>query len=188
MARPDRSRTTCAGVAVACVALVVAGVAVSVVHVARPSSTLFDDGGDRVDAVLVHASSESRLEAGIALVKRGVGDTLAVSQLGTYGRSTTAMARLCAQREPKVACVAPEPPNTLGEARAFGQLAAERGWQRVAVVTNRAHLTRAAMSVRQCTDAEVVRVAADPGAEPPMRRVRDEGVRTTATATLVRAC
>lgn len=187
MAWLDRSRTTHAHVAVACVALVVAGIGVSVVHVARPSSTSFDDG-HRVDAVLVHASSESRLEAGIALVNSGVGDTLAVSELGTYGRSPPSMARLCAQREPEVACVAPESPNTLGEARAFGQLAAERGWQRVAVVTNRAHLTRAAMSVRQCTDAEVAAVAVDPGAEPPMRRVRDEWVRTTATATLVRAC
>lgn len=188
MAWLDRSRTTHARVAVACVALVVAGVAVSVVHVARPSSTSFDGDGHRVDAVLVHASSESRLEAGLALVNSGVGDTLAVSELGTYGRSPASMARLCAQREPEVACVAPEPPNTLGEARAFGQLAAERGWQRVAVVTNRAHLTRAAMSVRQCTDAEVAPVTADPGAEPSMRRVRDEWVHTTATATLVRAC
>lgn len=188
MARPERPPTTYARVAVACVAVLVAGVAISVVHVARPSSTLFEDGGDRVDAVLVHASSESRLEAGLALVNGGVSDTLAVSQLGTYGRSATAMARLCAQGEPKVTCVSPEPPNTLGEARAFGRLAAERGWQRVAVVTDRAHLTRAAMSVRQCTDAEVTPVAADPGAEPPMRRVRDEWVRTTATATLVRAC
>lgn len=171
--------------AVACAALVVAAAAVSVVHVARPGSARLDG---RVDAVLVHASSESRLETGMALVDNGVGEALAISDLGTYGRSTGAMTRLCAQREPRVACVAPHPPNTLGEARAFGRLAAERGWQRVAVVTSRAHLTRAALSVRQCTDAEVAAVAADPEAEPSMRQVRDEWVRTTATATVVRAC
>lgn len=181
----DRSRAAYARVAVACAALVIAAVAVSVIHVARPASSGLDGG---VDAVLVHASSQSRLKAGMALVDAEIGRELVVSDLGTYGRSQAGMARLCARHEPDVVCVAPQPTNTLGEARAFGRLADVRGWQRVAVVTSRDHLTRAALSVRQCTDAEVAAVAADPDAEPPMRRVRDEWLRTTATATIVRAC
>lgn len=171
--------------AVACTAVTVAAVAISVVEVARPSP---DGLGADVDAVLVHASNKGRLDASLTLMNAGVSDTLVVSNLGDYGRSPGAMARLCAQRQPEVVCVAPQSGTTLGEARAFGRVAAERGWQRVAVVTSRVHLTRAAMSVRQCTDAEVVAVSADPQAQPSMRRVRHEWIRVTATATLVRAC
>ena len=54
-----------------------------------------------------------------------------------------------------VRCFAAEPFRTSGEARAFGALAREHGWDSVAVVTSTSHLTRARVLVSQCVDARV---------------------------------
>lgn len=56
------------------------------------------------------------------------------------------------------------------------------------MVTSRDHLARARLAVDQCTDAEVLPVAADPGASPDLGKVRDEWLRAAGTATVVRAC
>lgn len=146
---------------------------------------------EHADAVAVHASGEERLDTGLALVRSGVAPVLVVSDAAgeDYGRGGGFMDSFCGREEPfEVICRVPEPNSTIGEARAFGALAEQRGWQRVAVVTSREHLTRARLAVSQCTDAEVLPVAANPGASPDLRKVRDEWLRAAGTATVVRAC
>lgn len=164
--------------------LVTAGV--GAVRVARPTMVAVE----HADAVLVHASGKARLDAGLELVRSGVAPVLVVSDAGEdYGRGSGFLESFCGREEPfEVICRVPEPNSTIGEARAFGALARQRGWERVAVVTSRDHLARARLAVDQCTDAEVLPVAADPGASPDLRKVRDEWLRAAGTATVVRAC
>lgn len=163
------------------------GLGVSVARVAQPSTVEVDEA----DAVVVHASEAARLNVGLALVRAGVAPVLVVSDAAgeDYGRRPGFMEAFCGREERfEVVCPVPEPVSTVGEARAFGRLADERGWERVAVVTSRGHLARARLAVSQCTDAEVLPVAADPEATPGVRKVRDEWLATVATATLWRAC
>lgn len=172
--------------ALAAVLVGAAAVAVSVAAVARPTSASVQ----QADAVFVHAGREARLDAALALVAGGAAPVLVISDVERgYGRSRSLLAELCGQQEPyEVVCVPPDPVDTRGEARAFGRLAGERGWQRVAVLTSRDHLARASGAVRQCTDAEVLAVAADPHARPRAGKVAGEWLRLAATLTAVRAC
>lgn len=164
--------------------LVTAGV--GAMRVARPSTVEVE----HADAVVVHASGEARLDAGLELVRSGVAPVLVLSDAGEgYGRGGGFLESFCGREEPfEVLCPVPEPKSTIGEARAFGKLAEQRGWERVAVVTSRGHLARARLAVDQCTDAEVLPVAADPEASVSVRKIRDEWLRAAGTATLLRAC
>ncbi len=60
-----------------------------------------------------------------------------------------------------VTCFEPEPATTRGEARAIAELAADRGWQRVAVVAPRYHVTRARYVVERCYAGELEMVAVE---------------------------
>lgn len=164
--------------------LVTAGV--GAMRVARPSTVEVK----HADAVVVHASGETRLDAGLELVRSRVAPVLVLSDAGEgYGRGGGFLESFCGREEPfEVLCPVPEPKSTIGEARAFGKLAEQRGWERVAVVTSRGHLARARLAVDQCTDAEVLPVAADPKASVSVRKIRDEWLRAAGTATLLRAC
>lgn len=115
---------------------------------------------------------------------------LVVSDIGwDYGRDDGFLQGLCGRDQPvEIVCPVPEPNSTIGEARAFARLADERGWQSLAVVTSRGHLTWARLAAGQCTDADLLPVAADPDATPAVRTVRDEWLAAAATATLWRAC
>jgi uncharacterized SAM-binding protein YcdF (DUF218 family) len=66
-----------------------------------------------------------------------------------------------------VDCFRPDPDTTAGEARAIGALAAEEGWERIAVVTSTYHATRARLRIERCVDDDVrvEVVAATPDAE-----------------------
>lgn len=184
MARELRRPRWMAGMVGMFVLLISLGV--SVAGVASPSTV----DVERADAVLVHAGPEHRFEVGMALVEAGVAPVLVLSDAEMdYERGQGFMNAMCGREEPiRVMCRAPEPFSTIGEAQAFGALVEQRGWERVVVVTSRRHLARARMAVDQCTDAQVLPVAADPGMSPGIRTVRDEWLRTVATATVLRAC
>lgn len=114
---------------------------VSVAEVASPSTAQ----AQSADAVMVHVGREARLDVGLELVEAGVAPVLVVSAVGSeYDRGNVAMEALCEREKPfKVLCPVTEPASTIGEARAFGRLADKHGWETVAVVTSRGHLTRA---------------------------------------------
>lgn len=107
---------------------------------------------DRIsgDAVVVHAGGRGdRLEAGLLLVDSGAATTLVILN-GAHEGWSEANA-LCGQSEPYIVlCPEASPENTVGEARALGELVEEEGWQTVVVVTSDYHLRRASILDRRC--------------------------------------
>lgn len=110
------------------------------------------------DVVAALGGDRDRLDTALDLA-REAGAPLVVS---TGGESTTYESRFCASppADVEISCFDPVPTTTRGEARAIADLAAEHGWEQVAVVTSEWHLTRSRLLLSRCTDAEVVMVAA----------------------------
>jgi hypothetical protein len=105
------------------------------------------------DAIFVHAGgSGERVEAAIDLFDTGAAPVLVISDPG--GRSSRVPRGLCGS-EPSIICVTPATIDTAGEARALGSLVAERGWERVVVVTSDYHQRRASMLDSSCTSATI---------------------------------
>lgn len=77
-------------------------------------------------------------------------------------------------------CFLPEPMTTQGEARAVRDLARERGWQRVSVVTPAYHVSRARLLFDRCLSGTGTSVAVtDTGAALGFRRAAKEWVYQT---------
>jgi uncharacterized SAM-binding protein YcdF (DUF218 family) len=114
------------------------------------------------DAVVLLAGGRGeRLEAALGLMELHVAPTLVLSS-GTTPRWPAAN-RVCAARQPfEVLCPRPHPSTTIGEARMIGDLAEERGWQRITLVTSTYHALRGRLLVGLCVDGEVAVVAARP--------------------------
>ncbi|MGP6175065.1 YdcF family protein [Corynebacterium sp. A21] len=111
----------------------------------------------RSDAVLVLAgASDGRHELGARLVEEGVADTLVISNWkgpeDAVGWSHCAGADRPAQDE--TLCMEPSPVTTVGEAQTFAELAAERNWDSVVVVTNRPHTRRVRTVFEQCATVD----------------------------------
>jgi uncharacterized SAM-binding protein YcdF (DUF218 family) len=110
------------------------------------------------DAVVVLSGGRnSRLDPGIALVRRGVAEVLVISG-ARDDRHWPKARRLCRQGRiaaAQVICFEPRPFSTRGEARAIGRLAREHGWSRIVIVTSTFHVTRARMLVRRCYDGRL---------------------------------
>ncbi len=120
-----------------------------------------EESPGRADAVVVLSGDDGpRLRRGLGLVRRGVAPVLVISS----GMEITwpEANRLCAGRETafEVLCFDAEPYSTRGEARGVAQLAVERGWRSIAVVTSEYHVTRARMIFERCLDGDVAAVGA----------------------------
>ncbi|PTM90633.1 uncharacterized SAM-binding protein YcdF (DUF218 family) [Dietzia psychralcaliphila] len=110
------------------------------------------------DAVVMLAGADDGRHAyARELVEAGYSDTLLVSNPG--GNSERVARRLCTGADrpdgAEVACFAPEPRTTWGEAQAVAAIARARGWERVLVVTNRPHTLRAGRWMRAGTGVDV---------------------------------
>lgn len=125
---------------------------------------------EATDAVMVHAGgSGERLDRALELIDAGVATNLVMSPAYRNGQSITksewngqlAVIALC--EEPPagitVTCVSLGERSTRGEARAFGQLAGEMGWDKVTLVTGTHHLHRATLRLSRCFDGEINPVA-----------------------------
>ncbi len=109
----------------------------------------FDTTPDQADAVLVFAGESARLVLALELIDRGVSDTLVVS----LGTNEPLVAERCGSTAPiEVLCPEPQEIDTRGEARMFGALARERGWDNVVAVTGDYHGARARMLLDRCLD------------------------------------
>jgi uncharacterized SAM-binding protein YcdF (DUF218 family) len=104
------------------------------------------------DVVVVLSGNKARLAPGLALIRQGVAPVLALSTVQRTPHWPEAE-RLCATHRyagARVVCFTAVPFSTRGEARTVTQLARERGWNSVVVVTSTFHVTRADMLFHRC--------------------------------------
>jgi hypothetical protein len=106
----------------------------------------------RADVVVLLSGDGARLPLALRLMDAGVAKTLVfVGQ-----PDTTAVVALCNDPQTfEVVCLRPEPDSTRYEARITGQLANERHWKTMVVVTSRLHVTRARLLFSRCFDGQV---------------------------------
>jgi uncharacterized SAM-binding protein YcdF (DUF218 family) len=163
--------------------------AVSVAVFAAATARLFVWPGTsalaRVDAVVVFGARNSeRLPEGLRLVREGVAPVLVVM--------TPPEDRSICRQGPmfEVICRVPEPFTTRGEARAVSELAGERGWSSVLLVTSTHHLTRARLLLDRCFDGSVRGVATNPrdGFMRRLERIAHEWAALIDAVTFSREC
>ena len=111
----------------------------------------------KVDAIAVLGGEhDGREDYAISLARAGWARTVVISN--PYWDGDPIMKRVCGGvPEVEVICRRPEPMTTRGEAAFMRQLADERSWSKVMVLSWRYHLPRARLIFRQC-------FSADPGA------------------------
>jgi hypothetical protein len=131
----------------------VALLAAAVLAVTNPPAA----GAGSADAIMVHAGGRGdRLDAALALADVGAAPTLVIMN-GTAPTWPEAN-DLCGQSEPYlVLCPDSGIENTVGEARALSELAAERNWASVLVVTSDYHMRRAAILNGRCVEGVEIR-------------------------------
>ena len=152
--RPTRRRSWAGRLAATLLLAVV--VAVAWLFVWPPAGQPLEDG----PVVVLGGGGGERLQAALHLVgEPGPGRELVLSE-GAYSEWEV-LGRSC--REESVTCFDPQPANTFGEAVTVAELARERGWDRVPVVTSDYHVTRSRLYFHRCLDVEVALVAADSG-------------------------
>lgn len=130
--------------------------------VVRPATdTVFSSSDSSVDAVVALAGPLRSVDAALRLVQQGVARELVLSN--AYGPDDAQLNRLCASRPAGygITCFVPNPDTTRGEARAIAQLARERGWNDLIVVTPTFHISRARLIVRRCYGGRLRMVDAD---------------------------
>lgn len=105
----------------------------------------------RVDAIIVLGGEHDGREAyGVELAREGYAPVVVLSN--PYGDDDTVMRQMCTGRKlsVEVICKRPDPLTTRGEAIITEQLAAQRNWSSVIVVTWRYHLPRAQYVFNRC--------------------------------------
>lgn len=124
-----------------------------------PASTDVADV-EPADAVVVFVGGQGeRTDAAFELMARDVADVLVVPNANgdEWPRD------FCSPRDGfEVVCPVPETANTRGEARVIAELAAQREWDRLVLVTSTHHVARARLLLERCFDGDVTAVAADP--------------------------
>ncbi|WP_174519058.1 YdcF family protein [Gordonia desulfuricans] len=114
------------------------------------------------DAIVVLGGEhDGREDYGLQLAREGYASTVVISNpyLDDHSKSNTQlMQRVCSAGTDtiEVICFDPDPSTTRGEAMKVQQLAEERGWTSVIVVSWRYHLVRARYIFGQCFDGDVV--------------------------------
>ena len=105
----------------------------------------------RADAILVLGGEhDGREQYGLQLAERGYAPVLVLSN--PYGRDDPVMSKMCDRRiqAVEVICGRPDPLTTRGEALMASELATERNWTRIIVITWRFHLPRARFVFSRC--------------------------------------
>ncbi|WP_026874863.1 YdcF family protein [Jiangella gansuensis] len=110
------------------------------------------DTPTRADAIVVFAGPGERTAYGWDLARAGLAPAVVVSIHDP---------RRCEPLDdsPEEICVVPSPPTTRGEARMLADLARERGWDHVVVVTAASQSRRARLRIERCYDGELEMVA-----------------------------
>ncbi|HET6733667.1 YdcF family protein [Mycobacterium sp.] len=109
-----------------------------------------EDQLQRADAIVVLAGEhDGREEYALRLAREGWAPTVVLSN--PYLRNDTVMKEFCRPVEDvEVICGKPRTLTTRGEADMVRQLAQQRSWTKIIVVTWRYHIPRARLVFRQC--------------------------------------
>jgi uncharacterized SAM-binding protein YcdF (DUF218 family) len=134
------------GGAVAAVGLILVGLTGWPIY-----SDAHEDSVHKADAIVVLGGQhDGREQYGLQLLREGLAPVLMMSD--PYPSSDAAMRRVCQTRvqNAEVLCKKPDESTTRGEAVLTRQLADERGWKTVIIVTWRYHLPRARLIFEKC--------------------------------------
>lgn len=115
------------------------------------------DAVQPVDAIVVLGGEhDGREQYGLDLAEQGIADTVVMSN--PYGPNDKTMARFCEAGTDRITviCFRPSPSTTAGEAMEVRDLAAQRGWTSVLVISWRYHLPRAKYIFGQCFDGTTI--------------------------------
>lgn len=138
------------------------------------------DEPEHVDAVIVLAYGQDRIDKGVDLVEDGVSDELIMSvsrRMNSMLEGGNMLALTpaewdqappnkrwmpaCGEEFPQfeTECFTPVPHSTVGEALAVRDMAEENGWDSVAIVTEPSHLNRARAIFEECSGTSVYAVS-----------------------------
>ena len=122
------------------------------------------DGPSPADAIVMFGGSGDRFERAVDLADKGFADTVVISDPYNDEREASRFRWFCRNdgvrpdypvHDYEAICFDPQPQTTRGEARYVSELARERGWGRIVLVTTVDQATRARMLVGRCWDGEV---------------------------------
>ena len=123
-----------------------------------------EDRPTPADAIVVLGGDGERYNAGAGLAQAGMAPLMVMS---TDSSSVGCPGTLTAV---PVLCFVPDPYSTQGEARYIADLARERGWHHVILVTSAPQSTRAVMRLQRCFPGQIDVETVDVGR---VRMVRD---------------
>jgi hypothetical protein len=120
------------------------------------------DDGTRVDAILALGGRTETATYAVSLAEKGVTSVVLISDPYPQEPAFQQVHDLCAGHPTtyRLICFDPDPRTTRGEARELGRLAAENGWDRVAVVAARYHISRSRTIVERCYPGTLLMVEA----------------------------
>jgi len=116
------------------------------------------------DAVIVLGGPGDRYNTGARLVRQGLAPVMVASSDRSSGGCPGTM------DDVPIICFTPDPYSTRGEARYVADLARERGWNHVIIVTSVGQASRAQLRLERCFDGDIDVVAVRPVG---LRVVRD---------------
>ncbi|UXM90752.1 YdcF family protein [Paenarthrobacter sp. JL.01a] len=121
----------------------------------------------RTDAIVVLGGmSDERLPVGLSLREQLDIPDLVVVTTGLPANAGSDEYCQTHDGDAHLDCFRPDPLNTRGEAVRLRELAAERGWKSVTVVTSDYHVLRAGTLMKQCIAADVQMVGTEPQLSP----------------------
>lgn len=185
---PRRARPIRVGralIAVTVVGLVLFGVVTWRMFVSPPAVSGWAPG--HYDAIVMYGGAGPRFERARQLAEAGAAPTLVISDprySGPDQEVTPYMAFCAGEHHFEAICFDPRPQTTRGESRFFAELAATRGWDRLAVVTTYDQASRARMLLGRCFDGEITVVVVPTDQNRVLRVVYEWGA--TARALILR--
>ncbi|GAB3278841.1 YdcF family protein [Kineosporia babensis] len=123
---------------------------------------------DRIDAVLALGGRTETAYYAVGLAEQGIAPVVLVSNPYPQDEAFQGIHDLCASRPTtyELICFDPDPRTTRGEARELGRLATERGWDDVAVVAAKYHVSRTRTIVKRCYSGRLHMVAPEMSIRP----------------------
>ncbi len=118
----------------------------------------------KADAIVMYGGSGNRFDLARNLAQAGYAEVLIVSDPKDPAEQWTAYGAFCdGNHRYDAECFEPVPHTTRGESRYVADLARERGWDRILLVTDTEQATRAKMMLERCWDGEVDVVTVNAG-------------------------